>query len=227
VDPSWLLWGFGLLGLVSATSWFAPHARSAARAFRRASSFTAFARARQLSISEDPRAHRSAPYLPTVMSVYGPFGDMYHVIEAEVAGEAVTFFEYRFGRRDSRWTYKRSALPVVFALGRPLPLFTLAPAPAKGAVSRKTEHKAAGKALFVQAIGDRLELWTTERDRKRARKLITQPLLDALAADPGWSVRASQGFLLVAHERGRFQKGGGGLGDYFDQAVRLRTLLRG
>lgn len=176
-------------------------------------------------------------FLPTVVSVFGPFGDVRNVLEHTIepgsgeadrgeagASETVYLFEYRFGHRPSRWAYRRSVVVAAFHVARPLPVLTLRRARGE-AKSRTTEHRVGGQPLVVEALDDTFELWTPRNERRRARALVTPPLLEALHAQPSWDIRARDRWLVMFDETARPARRLASLDAYLQTAIALRAAL--
>ncbi|MFC1612153.1 hypothetical protein ACFL6C_14410 [Myxococcota bacterium] len=219
----WFVVGAVGLVLVGVAAWFYPFLKSRITAAWRANCFRALASELGAALSPDG-ASCDTGFMPTVWSVFGPYGELRNIITQRVDDETVYLFEYRFGGRPSRWAYRRGVTLVAIHLAKQVPMFTLQ-RPRGQPKSRKTSYEARGQRLVVQAIGDEIELWSLERDRKRARAIVGAPLLGELRRDPGWDIRGIDHWLVIFNEKRRPALRVHDLERFFEHAKHLGGLV--
>ncbi len=175
------------------------------RRWVRARGFTVVARRLGAELAPAGEGYSSGGFLPTLVAVYGAHGRLRNVLTWERPvegrpGERVHFLEYRFSLtgRWAWWRRRESALVVALELGQPLPLMTIKRA-GRRTKPGKTEFKAEAERLVVQVVDQVVEVWSTERSSKRARRLVTPELRRLLDHDAKWDVRAAADWLVVLH----------------------------
>jgi hypothetical protein len=221
---SWVVAGVITLALVGVGAWFYPQLSSHAAAAWRMTRYRTLAVKLGVALSADGAPYAAVEFMPTVVSVFGPFGSLRNVISREVGGETTYLFEYLFGSRPSRWAYRRGVAVVAVEMAHEVPVFTLQ-RPRGRAESRTTTDRVRGQRLVVHALGE-LELWCLEGEQQRARNLIGASLLEELANDPGWDLRGVDQWLVLFNGHRQHARTLRDLEQFLERATHLRRLLR-
>jgi hypothetical protein len=208
---STMLWLAGALVVVvvGIAAWNYPRIKSGVAARRRAAAFRALAGDLGVAFA-DASDFAEAGFWPTLQSIFGPHGELHHVILREEGDQRVHLFEYRFGARPNA-PFQKGVAVVAVRLPKPGPMFTLV-RPRGPARSRTTEHGARGQRLVVQALND-LELWSLKGDKDRARKRV-RPILERVGS---WNIRGVDEWLVMFNEQLQSD-----LPRFFEEAEQLR-----